>query len=318
MLDSERAFEELLGGATRRPEPAAEVRERVLAAVEAEWHASRRRRRWPPLAAAAAVAVAILAGVLGQGSFRQFEVQLAQTQALSLDGTEYQKGGATLEVRPGSTMIAGSATRVVGTGGTELRLRAGTELTWNAPDRVTVSAGALYVDTHGQSGFQVTTPAGVVQDIGTRFMVTVADDVVEVAMREGATRIDTAHGQLHGPHRCNRRGRGADRRARARPSVPSRPASARWDWIHEAHPAYRERSVPALLGQIAEDLGLGLDYASPARPGRRSRTRDIEGDLGALEPRDALHVVLATNGLTLADQTQNRIVVEFQSAGQSE
>lgn len=316
MTDSERAIEELLGRAARRAEPPADVRARVLAAVEAEWHAGRRRRRWPVFAAAAAVALAILAGLLTQVGGGSFEVQLTRTESLSLDGARYLHGGTVLEIRSGATMAAESVSRLVGPGGTELRLRGGTVLTWIGPDQVELADGALYVDTHGRSGFRVATPAGVVQDIGTRFMVTVDGDAVEVAMREGETRIDTARGSLVA--RADAAGGDVLRIDAAGATKRAEPTSeARWEWIHDAHPGYQERSVPVLLSRIADDLGVGLDYATPGVRAAIGNAR-MAGDLSELGPREALRVVVATNGLALVEAPEGRMVVALQSARESE
>jgi len=316
MSDSERTIQALLERGHRRPEPPDDVRARVLAAVEAEWNATRRKRPWPVFAAAAAVAVAILGGVLLQAGGEQFEVELAQTGSLVLDGARYTQGGSVLEVHPGSTMTAESASRVVVADGVELRLRAGTELSWAAPNQVSLAAGAIYLDSHGRSGFRVATSAGVVEDIGTRFMVTVAPDAVEVAMREGVTHIDTVHGRyVAGTHATDGDVLRVDAQGVQRQSEPIH--AERWEWIHEAHPGYRESSVPLLLSRIAGDLGLALDYAAP---GVRAaiETAQIEGDLGTLAPREALHIVLATNGLEQVEGPANRLVVGFETATKSE
>jgi len=304
----------LLGRAGRRPEPPADVRARVLAAAEAEWNARKRRRRWPLLAVAAGVAAMVVAGMLVRIGATTFDVRLAETDALLVDARHYEQGGATLELAPGTAMSAGSAARLVSAAGADVRLRAGTELTWEAADRIALTDGAVYVDTHGRSGFRVETPAGVVEDVGTRFMVTVADDTVEVAMRQGLTRIDTPHGRFTAGVDD---GGGDVLRIDPQGAVArEEPLSgARWEWIHEVHPGYRETAVPRLLEEIARDLGMPLEYANADVQAAIANAR-ISGDLGDLGPRDALRVVLAADGLALVDDSDERLLVGFETAAE--
>lgn len=302
----------MLQGLRRRPEPPAEVRQRVLTAVEREWRQHKRRRWRLPLAMAAAMLLAVAGAFLltlpGDGVM----LRVAESGGVRLGDHRFRQGDELL-LDGNSTLIAETATRLHGASGLELRLRPGTRLNWPAPGTLVLQTGTVYVDTDGAERLQVRTPLGVVSDIGTTFMVTVREGAMEVAMREGVTSIDTEHGIYTA--------RAGDHRGdvvtvdRDKVSSSIEPASAqRWAWIHAVHPDYRQREVVALLRVIAADLGLGLAFASPAVEAAALQSR-LEGDLTGLNPQQALDVVLATSGLARAAVSgDDRLLIEFQSA----
>jgi ferric-dicitrate binding protein FerR (iron transport regulator) len=160
------------------------------------------------------------------------------------------------------------------------------------------------------------TPIGLIEDIGTVFMVAIDGKDVEVAMREGTTRIHTAQGILTA---TGDREVGDVVRISAQAAITTTEptSSTRWDWIHGAHPGYRETSVPLLLNAIANDLGRRLAYASPGVEASVQNLR-IEGDISQLSPDEALRVVLATSGLTAVADGDHQLVIAFQSSANSQ
>jgi len=307
----EDTLESLLEQVSPRPEPPAEVRARVFEAVEREWH-RRQRRRWRlPAGLAAGVAAALAVGVLVTAPADDVNLSITETSGIWVQGVHHGRGGIDVRLSPGAKLEAESPSRIITPEQMEIRLRGGTRLTWLSPGAVELGDGSIYVDTRGRSSLNVHTALGVVSDVGTRFMVTLHDGGMEVALREGMAAVDTSHGTYMA--------RAGDHRgdvvivSRERVLARAEPASAgRWQWIHQVHPGYARRDVLPLLNDIAEDLGLGLEFDSPAVEAAALQGR-LEGDLAGLDPEQALEVVLATSGFVGRRSAADRLVIGFQS-----
>jgi ferric-dicitrate binding protein FerR (iron transport regulator) len=308
--EGEQDLDALLKRALPRQEPPVDVRTRVLAAVEQEWQQYKRRRWRLPAALAATVLMAVVTGLLIMRPTAAVEVRISDTGGLWVDGILHDTSGVVLSIGRGVSLEAAGGTRLVA-GHTELRLREGTRIKWLEPGAVDLERGSIYVDTRGRSRLRVHTPLGVVSDVGTTFMVTLDGDAMEVAMRDGTTMVDTPHGSYTaraGDHYGD-----VVTVSPERLSARAEPASAeRWQWIHAVHPGYSRRDVVPLLQAIAADLGMALEFASPAVEAAALRGR-LDGDLSGLAPAQALKVVLATTGLARRRSTPDRLIIEFHS-----
>ncbi len=311
MSDSHKAVEDLLRGISPRPEPPDDVRARVFTAVEQEWQSRKSKRFRPLLAAAASVVLAVLIGVSYLNVDDSFAVELADTESLWVADQRHQAGGLQLNLVPGTPMLADEASRLVTQGGADLRLRAGTELQWLAPDAIRLTKGSIYIATEGSNRFQISTPMGVVKDIGTRFMVTLTDGELEVAMRDGITEIATDRGTYVA--KADMLSGDVVRVVKNRITVRPEPTSDdRWQWIHEVHPGYSETGVADLLKAISADLGLSLAFSSPAVEAS-VMSAQLSGDLSGLTPEEALGVVLGTSSLKRLKDEPLRLLIGFQS-----
>ncbi|MBK81116.1 MAG: hypothetical protein CMQ43_09430 [Gammaproteobacteria bacterium] len=306
-------LEALLGGIAPRREPPDDVRQRVFAEVDQVWR-QRRRRRWRlPAALAASTLLAAVVALLVTAPGPGVTLEVAQGGGVWVDGL-FEPAGSMVILDPGARVEARGGTRLMSPDGVEVRLRQGTRLTWLAPREFELGHGAVYVDTGGLSGMRVHTRMGIVRDIGTVFMVTLDETAMEVAIRDGLVAIETDRGD----YRAGASGTEGDVvKVDAHRIVAERvPASSdRWSWIYEVHPGYRQASIDALLGAIAADLGLSLEFATPAA-GARARERRLEGELAGLTPREALDVVLATTGLERRDGEPGRLVIALPSAAE--
>lgn len=310
MTENENSVEDMLRGMAPRPAPSEDARARVFAAVEQEWHARqlRRRARWMAVAATVLIGIAVAVFVVDFDS--SFEVRLADVDVLQVADVQYTMGGEQLRIDGNTGMSTRGASRLIGPDGADLRLQAGTRIRWLGPEAIALDHGAVYVATHGNTAFEVRTAMGVVTDIGTRFMVTLVDDELEVAMRQGITEIATDHGTYRARGRITQGDvvRVTDERITARAEAAS---DARWSWIHEVHPGYSQTRIVDLLDAIAADLGLPLEFASPAV--RASiMALDLQGDISQLSPEAALQVVLGSAGIRRVDQDGERLLIGFQ------
>lgn len=313
MTRQDQDLQTLLEGIAPRPEPPPAVRARVWSAVEGEWHRHKRRRWHVPAALAATLLMAVVAGFLVTSRSGEVRIQVTDTGGLWVDGILHDQAGEALTLGSDTVLETDGSTRLIAAGGVEIRLRGGTRVTWLKPSAVELEQGSIYVDTGGRSHLQVSTPLGVVADVGTTFMVTLDGDAMEVAVRDGTTSIDTDRGtylaQAHdhegdvvtvGPSRI---------------TASAEPASAgRWQWIHAVNPGYAHREVMPLLQAIADDLGVGLEFASPAVRAAALKGR-LEGNLNGLGPEEALNVVLGATGFEGHRAPDGTLVIEFQSAG---
>jgi hypothetical protein len=311
MSDTDESIEELLRGISPRPEPPDDVRARVFEAVGQEWQARKSKRFRPLLALAASIAVAVIIGLTHVEFDDSFGVQLAESASLWVADEHLEAGGQQLKLVPGTAMVAEAASRLVTQTGADLRLRAGTEIHWLAPDVITLNTGSVYFATEGTASFQIRTPMGVVKDIGTRFMVTLKEGELEVAMRDGITEVATERGIYMA--KADRLSGDVVRVAANRITVGPEPASDnRWAWIHDVHPGYSETGVAALLKAISGDLGLSMEFSSPAVMAS-VMSAQLDGDLSGLPPEDALQVVLRTSGLQVVEEGPQRLLIGFQS-----
>ncbi len=298
-----------------RREPPDEVRARVLAAVENEWRRHKRRRWRLPLALAATLMLAVAAGLLVTLRVEPVEVYVAESHGLWIDGALHR--GGSIVVPPRARLTVDGPTRLVTDQGLELRLREDTRLTWLRPATLQLEAGSLYVATGGRTGLEVRTPMGVVRDIGTTFLVTLEGETLEVALREGAAAVATAHGTYTARSLGDHRGEVVTVSAERIIARPEPAAASRWAWTHRAHPGYRERRLVPLLRAVARDLGKPLEFATPEVEAWASQVR-LEGDLEDVGPEQALEVVLATTALARLHPEVERLVVGFQSPEDSQ
>lgn len=311
MDERDEMLESVFEGASPRPEPPPEVRDRVYAAVDAEWRRHKRRRWRLPVGLAAGLLAAAGAAFLVVGSTPPVRVEITATRGIEVGGERYDSAGAELALEPDTVLEAESATRLTTALGTDVRLRGGTRMRWSGASDLVLEQGTVYVDTSGRDRLRVHTPYGVVSDIGTTFMVTLEQSSMEVAMRDGAARVSSDHGEYLA------RADGAQGDVvtidASRMTAGAEPASAeRWGWIHAVSPGYRSREVLSVLRAIAEDLGLVLEFESPAVEAAVLQSR-LDGDLDSLAPQQALEVVLGTAGLARRDAPGDTLVIGFQS-----
>jgi ferric-dicitrate binding protein FerR (iron transport regulator) len=204
-------------------------------------------------------------------------------------------------VRAGSRIRTGSDSLASITLGAsvDLRLDRETELRIDSVSELSITKGAVYLDTGNQAGttevVTVRTPFGEVEDVGTRFEVRVDPSQVLVRVRDGAVRItrgtvtsSAAAGSAIALHR--------DGEVIRQPIEVYGPA---WSWIVRAAGPYslEKRTLAAFLTWVARESGRRVRFVDARLEESAGGTR-VEGAIDGLTPEEALAVVLPTCGLT--------------------
>ena len=313
MNQADNEVSSLFEGLQARSTPPEAARARAFAAASAAFAEvqSRHRQRVRNLFALAAVlTLTTLVGVITLRTPQTFSVQIAAASDLSVNGV-VTPGERTIEVSPGDSLSAGEPARLALGQATDLRLDRQTVIRWISESSIELTQGSVFVDTGGVDDMSVRTSRGIVRDIGTQFLVTLDDGVMEVAVRSGSTIIDSDLGT----YQASADGYSGDVVTLSADQASSRtePTSAdRWDWIHAVPRGYDDTAVARLLEQIARDLGLRLRYADPGAEAWVMNLQLRGDEIDDLSPTRALEVVAATSGLITRRGPDQTLTVSLQ------
>lgn len=176
-----------------------------------------------------------------------------------------------------------------------LRLAAGTTVTIDSFDEVTLASGRVYADS-GQAIYQdrhitIVTDAGIATDIGTQFAVGYLQDEMSVAVREGTVDVSDrseSYTAESGDRLVLQTGSGVvfDQVSKYDDS---------WDWAVALAPAFdiHNRSLLDFLSWAARETGKELEFANPDVRMAVMRTM-LRGSVSGFTPSEALDSVLAT------------------------
>ncbi len=300
--------ESLLRTAGRRTEPPEEARRQVFTAVSAAFRektARRRQGRWFSFAAAAALLMIAVAAILqwttpadDRGVLARVERSVGGVEQTSGDGWQAIDGShSSLGTGARLRTLANGRAALALPGGESLRLAGDTEVMLDAPGRIYVQSGTIYVDSGPRAAaarLEIVTPAGTARDLGTQFELQVAGGALRLRVREGIVAIDHG-GRSHtgsageqiaiGPL-------GGVSRERIAPDSPV------WQWAESIAPAPDMDGKPAnlLIAWVARETGRRLRYESP-QVERRASTVILHGNVRNLAPLAALEAMLATTDL---------------------
>jgi ferric-dicitrate binding protein FerR (iron transport regulator) len=320
----------LLQHAGRRTVPPSDMVERIRRQVHAAWRAelSRKRRRRN-----LAVAASILTLTLGGWWATQPRATQPQTIVASVErspaglsihpaghtnarGDEHPGAGTRvvvgdrLDTGPGG----GALLRVSGVGASQasLRLASDTHLVWQAPGRLHLLGGQVYLDTgvDGQGGdsvLAIEAGGARIEHVGTRFTVAFSGDVLDVKVRDGTVRIKAAgevalleSGEFG---RLDRAGSGVPRLERRRVET----SGEDWSWVDALAPSLNidEQSLWSVLQRAAHEGGLHLRFESPELV-REARETVLHGPALTMSPRQALDAILVTSGFEAVPEDNRR------------
>lgn len=324
------SIEALLGNAPPRHVPPAADEAQIRAAVHAEWQqqtGSRvRRRQMLAVGLAASLFVAVFAGLstlrapgvdaVGQ-TVATIDRQIGVIRMSSVDTT----GSSTraTSVLTGQTLETGDASglALAWSRGGSLRLGAATRVKIESPNRIQLLAGRVYYDSvtdpvaaiapqAGSARILIDTPHGTLRHIGTQFVAEIADDVLEVRVREGAVRLER-----DGVRDTALAGQALQTAGDRKVLVSSIEGTGRqWQWVAELAPALNldGRTAAEALRWLSRETGQRIGYASSTAE-QLAESAGLQG-LGRLQPSAALSLILSTAGLK-AREEDGRIVVSI-------
>jgi ferric-dicitrate binding protein FerR (iron transport regulator) len=303
-------IEKLLRHVGARDEPSADMMNEVQQAVHAQWRemlAERsRRRRTVAYGVAASIAIAVVvatATIQWIAPNRDPVATIARIDgALQLTAASAEAAAAARvgqRVSVGESLRTDAATRVAlaFNDGLSVRIDAGSTVELVAPNRLRLSAGAVYVDAdpgRPHDSLEVQTRAGIVHHVGTQYQVRQDIRAVEISIREGRVEIAGLQG-------ANRASAGEVLRILSGGSIERTsisPYDASWQWAIAAAPAFNidNRLLSDFLDWVARETGKRIVYASPGAL-QVAQSVVLRGSIGGLDPESALVPVLSTTDL---------------------
>jgi ferric-dicitrate binding protein FerR (iron transport regulator) len=279
----------LIRAAGKRPTVDPQSMIRVRAAVEDEWRATIRRRRFTRAGGALA---ALAAGVGGVVWLLPHSVPPPPAVPLAVVArVESVRGSAGItagqELRAGAELrLASDATASLRWNGATLRLDGRTRLRLDGAKLATLHGGAVYyADERAGNGVTLRTPFGEVRDIGTRFEVRLRDDALRVRVRDGTVAVRGTVAKA-----------GAEivatRTAIAQHRIPV--TGDEWSWIERAAPPLllEGKTLAEVLRDVAREKGLTLEWSDA-----HARDVRLHGDV-PLTAGEALEAATAAAGVT--------------------
>jgi hypothetical protein len=319
----------------RQPRPAtvdAVRAARVRPAVHAAWRdAADRTAIWRRGVAIAAAAVLVFAVALTVVNWRRERVapQATAPIASTLFATSeviFHYHGQARAGRVGDLLVPGTGISTNGgrgaivlANGVELRLDSHTAITIDTERSVSLTRGAIYLDSSNRKGppetVAIVARGTVIRDIGTRYEVRLSDQELRVRVRDGRVEVLSAFGFREAD-------RGGQLRVTASGILASRaPTSgADWDWIVRAMrpPQLEGRPLTEFLAWAEREGGRPIRFADPAMERATSATI-VYGAIERLTVEEALDVVLPSCGLARRnDGDVITIVAASPEAGQKD
>jgi hypothetical protein len=193
--------------------------------------------------------------------------------------------------------------------GLSLRLAAGSTVTFDSMEDVTLRSGRIYADS-GESVYDnrsitVHTPVGSARDIGTRFAVSFLDGDMSVAVREG--KVDVSHSL--GSYTAQ-----AGEMLRLQPGediLVDRISiyDSSWDWAAALAPAFdiENHTLLDFLKWAARETGKELVFDNDATRFAAMGIR-YRGSIAGFTPIEALGSVLATTHLEHRVDSQQIVI----------
>jgi hypothetical protein len=231
-------------------------------------------------------------------------VLVARVAAVSgdvkLTGTRADTPAADGVLLSGESIDSRSGRIALAFGALSLRVDRDTRLRLDAPERITLIEGTVYVDSGGvnaATALSIATPAGDVRHIGTQFLVDVDGDVTRVSVREGRVTLGpegSAHGVSAG-ERLEVDG------TRSRQTAAQVSHGADWEWATAIAPSFdvENRPLAEFLGWIAREHGWQLRYADATQQSLAQSVR-LHGSLEGLEASAMIERVSLITGVPLA------------------
>lgn len=302
-LETERAMQSLFAYARPRDMPPADHEQEIRRALFEEWDAVTGKRVLFRRAFAATAAAALLLATFGTLLLRTSVAPAAVVASVERVRGDAQAAGEALAI---GGMVSSAQRIDTHSGQVALRLASGgslrlapqTRITFAAAGRALLDAGTVYFDSEsGAAAVEVRTPLGIVRDMGTQFVVRLAGERLDVAVRDGRVAIERGSGAV-------------DVAAGERVSVTSAASAPRrertasfggdWDWAERLAPPFDIDGRPLIdfLRWVEAQTGRTLEFADP-KSEQAARDTILMGSID-LEPLPMLTSVLALTDLGYA------------------
>jgi ferric-dicitrate binding protein FerR (iron transport regulator) len=302
--------ESLIKSAGRRAAPPEDAYRQVFVAAYAAFRDKTTRRRertrilWAGAAAAVVLGVALavrwMPTVGPEGELAQV-ARLVGTVEFSTGDAWKSLSQSQARLTPGVRVRTRMGARVALAlaGGESLRLASDTEVMLDAPGRLYLQTGTLYVDSGprpARARIEVVTPAGTARDLGTQFELHVAGAALRLRVREGQVALERGGRTLTGQAGEQVTIGDLDGVDRA-PIAADDPA---WQWAESIAPMPDMDGKPAsaLIAWVARETGRRLSYESTLVE-QRATAVILHGDIRHLSPMEALEAMLATTDLAV-------------------
>jgi ferric-dicitrate binding protein FerR (iron transport regulator) len=304
-------LEELFRHASVRERPPLENEQAIRQALHAEWSGMTRHRKQRRVVVAwAAAASVFFAVIVGLNLVQSPEsggpaMQLATVEKLTgtvlvqpprEQATQSPAVSAALEAGQRILSAGNSRMAIRWLNGESIRLDENTELRLDSTGEIDLLAGRIYVDT-AEAGptaeLAITTPAGLVRHLGTRYMTAVSADGTSVSVREGQVMLEA-----QGVESVADRGEQLKVTASGAHSLEMISTyGSLWQWTEELAPAFSSdgRSMADFLNWVARESGREVEFASPEAEKVANDTL-LRGQV-EMEPMRALTVVMQTSDL---------------------
>ncbi|MDJ0698444.1 MAG: FecR family protein [Woeseiaceae bacterium] len=298
-MQSDKELESLLSQAGPRPVPSAEDMAAARDLVRDEWHSVVRRRRRNRLLGLAAAATIVVAAFVTFDMSQTRDARAVQVATIERsfgsiyllgDRSELQETNDLIAVMQGQTVVTGSKSGVAFNLGKGLSLRsdARTRIEFADPATVFLHDGRVYVDAAAAEHtiLRIESEHGVVEHVGTQYMMNVDKRELVVSVREGKVAIE---GSYHDATVVP--GKRVRLSGTRRPDFANVPLSGEhWQWVEALAPAadFDGRSVHEFLEWVSRETGLVLEFESPAAE-RLALAETLNGRIDTA-PTDALRV----------------------------
>jgi len=312
--------------ASARERPSAELERAARDTLSAEWRQiathRKRRRQLAGLALAASVLVAVGFAISVSGTFS------SPAPAIQLAVVEKQAGRARILadesaekfeiLRIDSGLMSrqvvetgpGSVTGLLWIHGQSIRLDENTRVRLESSGLIRLDRGRMYVDTAKSAAkaetLLISTPAGLVRHVGTRYMTVVSLAGTTLSVRSGKVMIDL-EGIEHLVSRGEQINVGGDGQ---RTMQQIETWGEQWQWAERSSPTIDAdgKTIAELIDWVAGETGHTVEYASSDAE-RQARNTIFRGQL-ELEPMKALSTITQTSGMD-AQVLDGRIVVSL-------
>lgn len=301
----EEVLEELFRHASARERPPHDVEQAIRESLHGQWDdmaqdRRRRRNRWL-FAAAASIFIAVFAGSA------MFWSPVNTVPTIEVASIEVVKGNVSVHSAVEETVSSLVSLGVLETGqqvstaheagfsalwqnGITLRVDQNSRIHIASETEIQLISGRVYIDT-GRAGSSsaslfLSTPAGPVRHVGTRYMVAVNLGSTSVSVREGQVLFGDEQEAASTGERLVLGASGEQRRE----SIPT--YGGNWQWTENLVQPFASdgRTVAEFLSWVERESGRTVQYASPIAENLAAETQ-LRGDID-LGPMQALALVM--------------------------